>query len=465
MSRMLMMSRLSMALSLLFAATWAMAIQPLKHERTFHIRQFDRSFVVCGLRCPDNKENLVGGRLAPEMSFEMDPGESVEVWIDDPNPLLFTYKFGGITVVKNSDVVALEAIATELSKVGGALQLKAGPSAKILASSRVWSDIDRKTQATSELERKITRLSAAIKELARLQKEDVPTEIALSADPANWKKVRDNVESWDLSSLSQDVTDGYAAIDNAVEPLDLTASTTPEILQALSNRSKVDALLKGLKDFADTVETIGVPIAITNTNGSPVFIEFDTLNDQRFVVSIASLTGAQGFSQAAGDKLTAEHIPLKEDLTIIAIPHHNVHLRTAVAAVYNFVRRPTFDANKSGDDLVIRRKDADRWTGQNVGLMLHIVPANWDQQFLSGEFQFGITPIADQFAAYLGGGVVFNKYFSLATGIVAQRVDRLATGLHVGDVVASADDVKTVKRFQMGAYICLTVDFKMPTGK
>jgi hypothetical protein len=287
-----------------------------------------------------------------------------------------------------------------------------------------------------------------------------------SADPRNWLDIKSKVEGWGVDDLGKQLTTAYQMIDKKYPPMKLIGSgPSAGLKKALDLRAQVFTLLKDLQSVAAAVAKLGVPIAITNSDGSPARIDFDILNDQRFVVNIVSLTGDQGFSQAAGDKLTDEKIPLKEDLTIVAVPYHNVHLRTAVAAVYNFVRRPTFDANKSGDDLVIRRKDADRWTGQNVGLMLHVVPANWDQQFLSGEFQFGITPVADQFAAYLGGGVVFKKYFSLATGIVAQRVDRLATGLHVGDVVASADDVKTVKRFQMGAYICLTVDFKMPTGK
>jgi hypothetical protein len=404
------------------------------------------------------------------------------VWVDDPNPLLFTYKFGGITQVKNTDVVALEAMSTELQKAAKILSpdTEVGATAHAESINKFSTKVFLSPQATSDLTAVTTDLGNAIQQLVNQQKA-VPCLTEKSADASNWfpmegradvdgdcptgsDGVKLTVKNWNMGELTKRISDDYKEIDNVVKPFLLTVPE-PSVQAALNVRADVLVLLKALNDFASTVARIGVPVAITKADGSRVFIDFDILNDQKFVVNIASLDRDKGFSQAAEDKLTDEKIPLKEDLTIVAVPHHNVHLRTAMAAVYNFVRRPTFDANKSGDDLVIRRKDADRWTGQNVGLMLHIVPANWDQQFLSGEFQFGITPIANQFAAYLGGGVVFNKYFSLATGIVAQRVDRLATGLHVGDVVASADDVKTVKRFQMGAYICLTVDFKMPTGK
>ena len=460
------MKRIMMVLSLLFITSSAMAIHPLKRERTFHIRQFDRTYVICGLRCPENRENLLGGRLAPEMSFEMDPGESVEVWVDDPNPLLFSYKFGGMTQVKNADVVELEKISVGLLKASPAL----GPihadefqnRLEILDFSEPLSsceDSDVTSKGFGEcLQTLIDSLVTDHNQMSGL--------ITDSADPKNWAKIKGITKRWKVDDLAEKLNAAYAKIDKVFPPLKITgAAPSPELKGALDVRDRVSTLLKDLKSFSATVDQIDVPIPITNKDGSPVLIGFDTLNDQRFLVNIASLEEVKGFSKAASGKLTAEKIPPKEDLTIVAIPYHNVHLRTAAAAVYNFVRRPSFDADKKGSDLVIRRKDADRFTGQDVGLMLHVVPANWDEQFLSGEFQFGITPVADKFAAYLGGGVVFKKYFSIATGVVAQRVDRLKSGLHVGDVVATADDVKTVKRFQMGAYICLTVDFKLPTGK
>jgi hypothetical protein len=92
--------------------------------------------------------------------------------------------------------------------------------------------------------------------------------------------------------------------------------------------------------------------------------------------------------------------------------------------------------------------------------MLTVIPRSWDDPFFGWGFQFGFTPVKDNLAFYLGTGPILKSYFSLGFGFTVQQVDKLAGGLHVGQVVSAASDLKTGKEYKSGAYFHITINLK-----
>src|SRR5258707_514804 len=87
------------------------------HRYQLHVNHDKGSAYICDL-CPTAQRRIVWStELAPSAEFKIGPGDELELWIDEPNPLLFRYEFDSRQVTKNADADAAEKMTDSLGSL------------------------------------------------------------------------------------------------------------------------------------------------------------------------------------------------------------------------------------------------------------------------------------------------------------------------------------------------------------
>jgi hypothetical protein len=162
-------------------------------------------------------------------------------------------------------------------------------------------------------------------------------------------------------------------------------------------------------------------------------------------------------------------------------PHETLHFGASVAAVYSFVRNPTFSAQTSGGQLTIAETAAD-YNKVTGAIALNITPDLVVRQFGAPHLEVGIAPDSTKFAIFGGVGLTFlstaasNSSSTKATatgsstslfqglefnvGVIYQKATELAPGLFVGKSISTTQALSTNSVFKAGLYVGFGVKIK-----
>lgn len=486
--------------ALVFAANVEAEVRASTRRYELHIDPVKQRVYICDL-CDTRSERIISeNRIKPETVVTFDPGDEMDLIIENANPVVFTYKFGGVEAFKNSDAANLEKF---FASVKAALPLFPSPDTasvpelidifasvnsvpRATAQARVNANVSKAridVAATAEdkllkagfndtffddLDADIRRVRELIDTLPRLTNETVtpaPLKAALLPEHQektlanSWSNVKAEIASWNLESLATELKTAFKKLEEAPVAVQDTGAISLKIDRYSARSRAVGEGLATLVRFSGWGDALGRRVLILDEDGKPVVLDYDTINDRRYTVKIAVRTEAEGLPKDTRDKIAGNTASQAGDFRILDQPYHPIHiLGGGPAFVYNLLKTPQYVAEKAGEELVIKKKGADRVTGQDVAAMLNVIPAGWDDPFFTWAFQLGVTPKKDNFAAYLGTGALFRKYFFIGGGLVVQQADRLAPGLEIGQVVASADELKLKKEYRTGAYIHFTVN-------
>lgn len=199
--------------------------------------------------------------------------------------------------------------------------------------------------------------------------------------------------------------------------------------------------VKKLKEIQGRVFRIGRPIPFPN------LFTVNIAENQPIEIEITKSTFYP-------EGLTTERLLGK--FTITVSPESRARIATlAPAAVYSFVRDPSFTAKASGTQFVVAKTE-NPYKELSIAAMLLVEPNAWDLGAVSLGFQLGASPQKDP-GLFLGFSLRANNLFTFGAGVAFQQVTRLKEGLSVGQTIASQDLLKTEKEFKEGLYIHLTV--------
>ena len=216
------------------------------------------------------------------------------------------------------------------------------------------------------------------------------------------------------------------------------------LLLASVNQAKVEQGVATLTTFATDVAAINTPKTIADRTYN--------LNDQRIDVTVVASTKYADFMTA--DVKDAQASAAK-NFAIVLTPYTPAILRLAPAAVFVFPGAKRYAATPSGSAFTID-KTRDDVTAYDVAAMLMITPRAWNEPTVGGSFQIGVTPAKDRIGLYAGLGLNLWDKVSVGGGFAYRQDDRLAHGLHEDQSIATADALKTERRFAPGFYLHIT---------
>lgn len=475
--------------------------------------------------------------FASKVAVEIRNTEKVQIRVLDPNPLLFTYDFNGVTQADSENFKNVQQFAAALQKLGTALGTTEATSQGLSMSSldsdslrnivalrnvsdstvvdRVRAvsrkildsitgtaalDIEARAAANrllgleegeltqSDVRDLLTLLEYQSREDQRrneiaeiLNKYDFDTrffrnlgnqikqlsdivasfeELAerSAGDDAAVRRVKQDVEEWNLPALSKDVNLAFEQIDDAefdlvrvvgTQSIENVQQSNPAlfaILLAKDQEEKVRKSLESADAFAQKVAKIDVPLTLGNVSyaaGKVSTAKF-TIQPREEYASLALKSGRKTGT-----------------FEIEFAPRSPVLFGFGGALVYSFVEKPEFGTRtEDGKTTIIRKDDGDEYVAQNVAAILTLTPRGWfDPEFGAGFF-IGVTPEDDELAFYLGAGIRAFSLVNVGLGWTYQEVPKLADGLRVGGEIAKPEDLKVGTEFKGGWFLSLNIKFR-----
>jgi hypothetical protein len=387
-----------------------------------------------GLCCGTEKRDLDAGA-----TFYAKKDTTVRISIEDPNPLLYQYSLKLGVAVQTANSKALGGFADSLDSflTTFATNTGAGLKAKFFEAAPPG---DRCQQAIGRL---ITLADTINKAAAK--RVDIASQSL--TDHAEAKKA---VKMWDLSSRNKELKQ----LDQELEAITVEflkglapcqslpgdPGTKGLVALARTELPSIGRVLDNLNEFAKLVGQIDEPITLP-----PFVVNID--EDQPILLKI---TKSDNWIPGLNEKK-----PFIGDASFTVSPLSRVAITFGAAAVYSFVRSPTFSAASSGSQFVVKQT-RDEYKKVDGAVMMQVEPTAWDLGPLNVGFQVGVAPKTD-LGLFLGLSLRAANHFTLGAGVAFQRVDRLAPGLAVGQTLASQDALKTEKTFRSGLYLNITV--------
>jgi hypothetical protein len=212
-------------------------------------------------------------------------------------------------------------------------------------------------------------------------------------------------------------------------------------------RSEISQLSSGVA----TLEEFAKAMSAVNTPGDPqATVAFDPAQETTIALAVTASDRFAAFLSKEAVKYQSSRLA---EYSITFFPRERYHPKFAPSAIYSFVPDPKFSVHeKPGGELVIQ-KTSENYSALSVAAMLNITR---DADFGYGFqpfLQLGISPIKDKTAILLGAGFDGFGKINLALGAIYQQVGKLKAGLSEGQVLESADDLKTDTEFRVGFYL------------
>jgi hypothetical protein len=393
-----------------------------------------------GLCCGTEKRDLDASA-----TFHARKDSTVRISIVDANPLLFKYTLQLGTAVQTANSKALGGFADSLDSflanfAGPATATGASPLARFVSAPPTG---DRCQQAINGLVTLAGKINKAAAERGDIASQSLTDHAA----------AKNAVKTWDLSSRNKELKQLDQDLEAiAVEFLKSHVSgsgvTAPcsdpdaegVVALARTELPSIGKVLDNLNEFAKLVDQIDEPIALP-----PFVVNID--QDQPIILKIAK---SDNWPPGLSDKKL-----FIGDASFTVSPLSRVSITFGAAAVYSFVRAPTFSAASSGGQFVVKQTKND-YKKVDGAVMMQVEPTAWDLGPLNVGFQVGVAPKTD-LGLFLGLSLRAANHFTLGAGVAFQRVDRLGPGLAVGQTIASQDALKTEKTFRSGLYLNITV--------
>lgn len=279
-----------------------------------------------------------------------------------------------------------------------------------------------------------------------------------AGDDAAVRRVKQDVEGWDLPALTKDVNFAFEQIDDAefdlvrvvgIQSLGDVQQASPSlfaILLAKDQEGKVRESLESADAFAQKVAEIDVPLTLGD-------VSYAAGKDSTAKFTIQPREEYASIAQSSGRKTGTFEIEFT--------PRSPVRFGFGAALVYSFVEKPEFGTKtENGTTTIVRKDDGDEYVAQNVAAVLTLTPRGWfDPEFGAGFF-IGVTPEDDELAFYLGAGIRAFSLVNIGLGWTYQEVPKLVDGLRVGSEIAKPEDLKVGTEFKGGWFLSLNVKFR-----
>ena len=457
-----------------------------------------------------------------EVSYTMRSDEAAEVWVQDWNPLVWSYTTA-LKSEKTPDYEAAVAFGKALSALLG--RFPGRKESRLKAAATVVEDLD------------LTAFRDAVITV-EAQMDSIGGLIDLGFDPANISTLRDDAREFIANSDAVDA--GYAkavriftkclqgeglSAQNGVtvscdDPYDVTPIVNAQMAaaaHALASANRAEAVaryagqtsvtitdtlaaLESLEKKAKTAfdsARLAAAEARLNARSSGQTIRLfltgvlameshvsDSLKTLRAFAKDADEVGPHKIDTRAysQDKqtltltITAEKkyqsfmsrsakSKQQEGLGKVAVvveAYRPVFVRPGIAFVLGLLKNPTYSTAKSGDQFKIVETGAGL-ARYNVAAMLNIIPRRWNEPTFGGFFQIGVSPKSDETGFYFGTGIQVEKVFTFGGGVMLQQVRRLGGGLTADSLLAKPEDMKVEHPFKTAFYLHATV--ALPGGK
>ncbi len=245
------------------------------------------------------------------------------------------------------------------------------------------------------------------------------------------------------SGAAATATTGTASSPAATPADEAQFVTSFRIVQASSTDAQ--AIVDAIEAFNTQVQKINVPLTLDTVpynarQTQPGTLTIKTVDVNKDAANPKVKTGDFGWSFN---------------------PRGPVELHVDAAMVYSFIEARRFGTQAAdGQFKVVRTDSGNAVNGTNIGAMLTIVPRTWNDPTFGGGFQIGVTPEKDKIGFYTGAVVRLYDLISIGGGIAYQQMQRLAAGISEGQLLSSADQLKTTTAFKAGPYVTITVKIK-----
>jgi len=504
------MRRLVVAIAILFSASAASAADANQRENRLLIRHY------AGLvELRDGANNVVDQKaLQTDISYNLRQADTIVAVVSEANPLLFTYAWKDEPPTETGDFAAAKKFADALKSITDLLK-KFGPEEKQFGQDfTLFTDYCAEAdvhdvrfckagfdpQFVGTFENNVTRLHAQAGRVPELVRQSALSWTAALA-------VRDTVANdfTDTADLIKAVRAEYAKLHDINRKVALGRMRDPIQIAVLGSDGDTEWLDTALQQAGGSHGTGGTlpntqPPVLTPEQikqqqkqsiitAEPLAHAFRVLlDDEKSVenditalenfVSRASKIGEPiqlktvkyNVSQIQPAVLTIAKIPIDVqpldvsryktgDFKLAFSPGGPVHYDYGVSAIYSFLEVPTFDAKKGDDDKlhIVRTDNGDAVSGTTGALTLTIVPQRWEDPQFSLGFQLGVSPVKDKIGIFLGPRIRVYNLFTFSAGITYQQTKRLS-GQSLGDIVESADKIKTTNVFKPAAYVSIGLD-------
>jgi len=419
--------------------------------------------------------------LGGEEPLEVRASQVVQLWIADPNPVVFKYEWQGLTFEKNADYEQALAFAKSIKKLVDLMSSKkvGGPE-----NATFQINVDQFVSDLRELQIRIE----SIPELSRRSLSSAPDpSLKSSATPDPVQSVKDEVRGWKLGAIESRMKSFYATLDdqlaadlvaNAATPAppsppppspapaplsgggtpagshQLTVTGTPNPTISVGQvgttakvlQPKVDTLLKTARTFVDAVEAINQPYKLGE-------IPYDFKQNTTATIAISAADGQQDLAAKSGRLLGTFKIPVRA--------YYPAHYSVAPAAIYSFVKAPQFTAVKRTTDAkfdIVQTDEKPR--ALTVGAMFSITPRWCSEPTFGCAFQIGVSPVKDQIGLFGGTQIRLTDVLAIGFGYAYQQVPKLAKNLSLTTPIDAPEVLKTDPHYRGGAYI--SFDVKLP---
>jgi hypothetical protein len=395
-----------------------------------------------------------GASLKPSNDVFLRKRNLARLVVAKANPLAYGYTSEAKPLTDTSDFTAISGFGPVVAALVKAL---GGPAASPL-SVRVTDEegLDERETALDAilrehgiggtpglkafldaLQQQIDALDAKVKTMPALftRSKTEQTEVRLAVCGSETKC------SWGLVEIGKAIEDGFAKVRELRQALraDARFVTEASILRDMLDEEAV--ALKALataRAFAAAAARIDRDLPLADE------APYIASKNRPIVVTRTELT------------LAGEPTKQATSHTFVFKPDSPVTYAVGGDYVYSFVRRPTFSAEKQGEQLVIVETPSPDYVGQKVGSVLSIAPTRWVDTPFTPVFELGINTKTEDSKDNVGFllGVGFSPFsvFHFGGGVAFEQVPSL-DGQKVGDAVASSDAIKQKLNFTRGWFL------------
>lgn len=414
--------------------------------------------------------------LTPDIQDDQAPTVSIrrtqkpKFFIDDPNPILFTYKMGIVTSTETQTAQTASAIADALNTAAGGLK---GAGAPIIRGDCQYFEANG-----IDVERFLDTVSGvytAQKQITSL------IDATLDQSQTNLEALKDGMSEWNTAEWNNTVKSGLDAIEKIRErqrdgegiefAIPRREPKCREVLTREDFEKSGGAFVSRFRDFMDSrsdgkqlldtlqalealatrVAQVGVPQPLETT----IQYSGETIQTQPIIIGAST-----EFGSYLSDKAKEVQKNRSGTYKVSVRAYEGIHLVPSVGAIYSFVKAPKFATKENSDGQFVITQTSNEYTELGASVAGNLV---WDEFFgqpVEPFVQFGVSPDSENLAFLLGVGVSAVGRFTIGAGVAYQRVRRLSSDQSIGDALASADGLKTESHFESGLYLQLSYKLK-----
>ena len=455
-------------LALAFFTTGVQAQVPVKRWGTLRLCHGTGTYVL----------RQAGGRVFRDQKVEatirlqLRAEEAVSIWIEDPNPLLFTYRSGGVESTPTADSQVLASLVAALGPLVATEPAEAAEDFSDTATPDPVSDLLREIRANvGKLHEKTDQIAALTAQTAT-PRGNCFTEGRVTAR----QSVKDTVAGWDVDGLTNRIDTGYSMLRRlAAEAFDGSAvvvsgeelseggETVPP--DDTAGASEIPSDITGPATFSEDVESGDEASRSASQNGSPESTasevalrnEMESLrgrnDDNRRLVLLLlalqsepaigeALESLQQFAKKVGqideplqvveeiafDSTNERSVELEiavvaenaeaaartgrrtNSITFVTEPYSFFAVRAGGGLVWADLDRPTFFARSQGDELVVGQALNDT-PSTTVSAMVNLIPRPLAREVVAPFFQLGVRDDRRRVAVFFGlGTTILNEH-------------------------------------------------------